>query len=70
MKKIVFRSGVDASFWRVVTAFSLVFRSQSLRYFKQQKGRLKNFQTTAVGNRRVVYTFSTADSFCFCLNDS
>ena len=23
-----------------------------------------------VGNRRVVYTFSTADSFCFCLNDS
>ena len=22
-----------------------------------------------VGNRRVVYTFSTADSFCFCLND-
>ena len=37
---------MDASFWRVVTAFSLVFRSQSLRYFKQQKGRLKNFQTT------------------------
>ena len=24
----------------------------------------------SVGNRRVVYTFSTADSFCFCLNDS
>ena len=24
----------------------------------------------AVGNHRVVYTFSTADSFCFCLNDS
>jgi len=24
----------------------------------------------AVGNRRVVYTFSMADSFCFCLNDS
>ena len=23
-----------------------------------------------VGNRRVVYTFSTADSFCFFLNDS
>ena len=25
---------------------------------------------STVGNRRVVYTFSTADSFCFCLNDS
>ena len=50
------------------------------------KGRLKtDFQTTfavetssvvysisrsCVGNHRVVYTFSTADSFCFCLNDS
>ena len=22
-----------------------------------------------VGNRRVVYTFSEADGFCFCLND-
>jgi len=22
-----------------------------------------------VGNRRVVYTFSTADNFYFCLND-
>ncbi|EFC89314.1 hypothetical protein NEIMUCOT_04217 [Neisseria mucosa ATCC 25996] len=41
-------SGMDASFGRVVTAFSLVFCSQSLRYFKQQKGRLKIFQTTFV----------------------
>jgi len=46
MKRIVFRSGVDALFWRVVTAFPLVFRLQSLRYFKRQKGRLKIFQTT------------------------
>ena len=48
IKKIVLRSGVDASFWRVVTAFPLAFRLQSLRYFKQQKGRLKIFQTTFV----------------------
>ena len=29
-----------------------------------------HLKAMCVGNRRVVYTFSTADSFCFCLNDS
>ena len=57
----------QSEYW---TEYLLYNTQQGFAWLIESGKRWRLSETLHVGNRRVVYTFSTADSFCFCLNDS